>query len=105
MVDFGAESSFTRAAARLAEHYHIEVPRSALYLATLRHGRAMGGGDTTPAAPATCQLITQIDGSMIPIVNPGKGLDKGPDKRKGKTLRWGEVRLCSARVPGQCEPV
>ena len=48
MVAFRAESSFTRATARLSEHHHMEVPRSALYQATLRHGRlcrAPSGGE------------------------------------------------------------
>src|SRR5207244_645671 len=42
-------------------------------------------------------LITQMDGSMIPMVVPGQG----EDARKGKTVCWSEVRLCCARAHGQ----
>ena len=38
------------------------------------------------------QLITQMDGSMIPVMQPGTG----KDARQGRHLFWREVRLCSA---------
>ena len=38
-------------------------------------------------------MITEMDGSLVPVMQPGKGLDA----RKGKTLLWREARLCLAR--------
>ena len=38
-------------------------------------------------------MITELDGSLVPVMQPGKGLDA----RKGKTLLWREARLCLAR--------
>lgn len=92
LTDFGAESSFGRAAARVREHYGLDVPVSATRTHTLRHARAIAGTKGPVARPAA-QLVTQMDGSMVPIVEPGKG----KDARQGKQLSWREVRLCCAR--------
>jgi len=101
LVDFGAESSFSRAVLRVGEHYGVDVSRHALYTQTLKHSRAMGGFVSEQEPAPASELLTQIDGSMIPIMTPGKGADR----RCGKTLSWGEVRLCSARVPGMSQPI
>lgn len=96
LTDFGAEESFERAAARVKEHYRLEVPVSAIRQVTLRHARRIQGLEADrPAAVKT--LITEMDGSMIPLVEPGRGADA----RKGKTVSWAEVRLCCARSQGQ----
>ena len=39
ITDFGVEESFVRAAARLKEHYRIEVPPSAVRTITETHAR------------------------------------------------------------------
>src|SRR5947207_9519019 len=41
MTDFGAENAFAGAAAKLKEHYGIEVPVSAVRVVTEEHGAAM----------------------------------------------------------------
>ena len=92
LTDFGAESSFARAAQRVREHYGIDAPVSATRAHTLRHARAIAGTSAPAARPAE-QLITQMDGSMIPIVTPGTG----KDARRGKELSWSEARLCCTR--------
>ena len=99
VTDFGAESSFVRTAARVREHYGIEVPPSAARAHTLRHARAFAG-TVPPAAPPAAQLLTQMDGSMVPIVEPGKGADA----RHGKQLCWREVRRCCAVWPRGWNP-
>lgn len=100
LTDFGAESSFGRAAARVREHYGLEVPVSATRAQTLRHARAIAG-TSAPVAPPAAQLITQMDGSMIPIVTPGRG----EDARRGKELSWCEARLCCAREKESAQAV
>ena len=92
LTDFGAEDSCAAATVRVREHYGVPVPPSAVRTHTLRHARAIAATVAAPAAPAA-QLITQMDGSMVPIVEPGPG----PDGRKGKQLFWREARLCCAR--------
>lgn len=93
LVDFGAEHSFAKASQQVKEHYGIDASPETIRQQTLRHGRAIEvlpqAGLTSPAAT----LISQMDGSMIPVMKPGCG----PDGRKGKELFWREARLCMAR--------
>lgn len=97
LTDFGAEESFERAAARIKEHYRLEVPVSAVREVTYHHAAGISSIQPQKPAKAVQTLITEMDGSMIPLVNPGKG----QDTRKGKTVCWSEVRLCCARADGQ----
>jgi hypothetical protein len=101
LTDFGAEEAFGRAALRVKEHYGIEVPTSAIRRITFRHGRAINEiSNQTKCAPAK-ELVTEMDGSLIPVVQRGKGADG----RKGKVLVWREARLCCARAVGRAEPI
>jgi hypothetical protein len=99
LVDFGAEGSFQSAAIRVREHYGISIPSGAVRGQTLKHGRAINA--QPEAGKAVGQLITQMDGSMIPVMEPGQGTDR----RKGKKLYWREVRLCCARGEGRAQPI
>jgi hypothetical protein len=101
LADFGAEASFIRAAARVREHYRIEVPASAVRQRTLEHGRKLSGLVLKHQGPKPRQIITEMDGSMVPVVVPGKGADR----RKGKTVLWREARLCMARGVEQAQGV
>ena len=101
LADFGAESSFGRAAQRVNEHYRIEVPASAVRKQTLHHGRKLSGLALKHKGPAPLKVITEMDGSMVPVMQPGKD----GDRRKGKTLLWREARLCLARSADQVQAV
>jgi hypothetical protein len=98
LVDFGAEHSFAKAAERVREHYSIDVPVEAIRRHTLHHGRSMS---QLPAdrARAAKTLVVEMDGTMIPVVQPGSGADA----RKGKQLLWREARLCLARPSDKAE--
>ncbi len=96
LTDFGAEVSFGQAVGRVKEHYAIAVPVAAVRQHTLRHGKAITTLAAAAAQPAQ-QIITQMDGSMIPVMQPGSG----GDARQGRSLFWREVRLCCARPHGQ----
>ena len=61
---------------------------------TLVHGAQMSAMETPPPKAAAAMLLTQMDGSLIPIVTPAA---HGADRRKGKQLHWREARLCLAR--------
>lgn len=102
LVDFGAEGAFAPATRRVREHYAIDVPVSAVRQLTLKHGKAIAvvAEEVKPRGAAKT-LITEMDGSMVPIVQPGSG----NDRRKGKTVLWREARLCCARSADQVEPV
>jgi len=102
ITDFGAECSFVRAAARLKEHYGIDIPASGVRQQTLQHARQMAvvAEEVAPRAAAAV-LITELDGSMVPVMEPGKGTDG----RKGKKVFWREARLCCARSANTLEPL
>lgn len=97
LTDFGSEVSFGQAVCRVREHYAIEVPVAAVRQHTLRHGKAITTLATADAAKSAAQRITQMDGSLIPVRQPGGG----EDARQGRSLFWREVRLCCARSQGQ----
>ena len=97
LTDFGSEVSFGQAVGRVKEHYAIEVAEEAVRQHTLRHGKAIATLAAAQTAKPAQQLITQMDGSMIPVMQPGSGADA----RKGRSLFWREVRLCCARQHGQ----
>jgi hypothetical protein len=101
LSDFGAEESFERASVRLKEHYRIDIGTSAIRRITYQHARNIG--EVEPARPfqPAKTLITQIDGSMIPLVKSGPT----GDRRKGKSLLWAEARLCCARAQEQVQRV
>jgi hypothetical protein len=101
LVDFGAEESFARAAQRVQEHYGVEVAEGRVRQQTLRHGAQMSALVVVPPQAAALTLITQMDGSLIPIVVPPEA---GADRRKGKQLCWREVRLCLAREHASASP-
>jgi len=92
VVDFGAEHSFGNAAERVREHYGIDVSVEAIRRHTLHHGQSICQLAEESMAPAKT-LIVQMDGTMIPMMESGKG----SDRRKGKQLLWREARLCLAR--------
>ncbi len=94
LVDFGAETSFGHAAQRVREHYGLDVSAEAVRQHTLRHGAQISALTVRPPQRAASTLITQLDGSLIPIAVPPTA---GADRRRGKTLLWREVRLCLAR--------
>jgi hypothetical protein len=96
LVDFGAEESFAHAAQRVREHYGLDVSAEAVRQDTLQHGAQISALSVSPPQRAATTLLTQLDGSLIPIVVPPTA---GADRRRGKTLLWREARLCLARPP------
>lgn len=101
LVDFGAEESFARAAQRVQEHYGLDVTAEAVRQHTLRHGAHLSALSVTPPKRAVGTLVTQLDGSLIPIVLPPA---QGEDRRCGKELVWREARLCLARPQDSATP-
>ena len=101
LVDFGAEESFARAAQRVQEHYGLDVAAEAVRQQTLRHGAQLSALKLPPPKRAATTLVTQLDGSLIPIVVPPT---TGADRRCGKTLIWREARLCLARPQDSATP-
>ena len=106
MIDFGAEGSFERSSKRLKLHHHVSVSSSIIRKITLQHGKLIqqqqkleGGHGRLKSQGAAC-IITELDGSMVPIVacSAGKG---SSDSRKHRDCYWKEARLCAAQVQGE----
>lgn len=95
LTDFGAEESFRCATQKMREHYGTDLGASAARTQTLIHAKAIGGVEHPPPRQSVQTLVSQLDGSMIPMVRTGTG--EAADKRKEKELYWREVRLCCAR--------
>jgi hypothetical protein len=110
MTDFGADGPFAAAAAKLREHYGIDVPVSTVRAITEQHGAAMLAGQPQgspwPEPPGVPRLIAEMDGSMVPRVDTAApaGSDGPRDRRKTRQLSWTEARLCLVRAPGSVTP-
>jgi hypothetical protein len=95
LTDFGADHSFVEATRKVREHYGVELPASSVRERTLAHAKASGAVQHEAAQRSVKTLITEMDGTMLPIVATQTG--PGLDGRKGKELSWREARLCLAR--------
>lgn len=101
--DFGLGESFEKAGVRMKEHHDVELSKSTLRAITLRHAGRMGEEqlkrEKVRALPAegAGAIITEADGSMLPIVSfkAGEG-----DKRKRREIIWQEARLAAAQELG-----
>lgn len=100
-MDFGAEESFARAAQRVQEHYGLDVTATAVRQHTLAHGAQISALASTPPQRAARTLVTQLDGSLIPIVVPP---GTGEDRRRGKQVIWREARVCLAHPQDSTTP-
>lgn len=104
LSDFGAEHAFAQAAARVKEHYGIELHASAVRRATLETAaRAQRKLETKYAGtyralPAVGQdhVVAEADGTMLCTVKPGRRKEKRPRE-------WKEMRLLAAQAQGSCQ--
>ena len=104
ITDFGSDVSFKEVNKKLQEHYGIEVPESSIRVITLQHGDKMKKLRDEELGfkekeISTSYIISETDGSMIPIVEPSKD-ENVTDKRKNKKLFYREARLTMARPIG-----
>jgi hypothetical protein len=96
VVDFGSDSSFAAAVEKVREHYGLEVSVSAVRALTQAHGAAMQlESEVHVSLPreGVRELIAEIDGTLLPIVEIGEALG---DKRRQRLCKWQEARLCLA---------
>ncbi len=107
ITDFGAEESFCHAAERIQEHYGIEIPISGVSTITEQHAQHMLEDqiitDEVPDRAGVDVIVAETDGSMIPIVETR--VSQGQDRRKTRTVKWKEARLCLVRVWNAVTPL
>jgi len=102
VTDFGADQPFAKARDKLVEHYGVVLGESTI--ARITEGHARNIFETAPPpkswptqAGTKTAIIVEMDGGMMPIVE----IDVSQtDKRKGKTLRWQEAKICLAHPQG-----
>ena len=110
-MDFGADTPAARIPQKLREHYGLEVSAGTCWPIVLRHAETI---DERPKAAAqiperdgVAQLIAEIDGSMIPVVEMAESNDQSAkgDRRKTRQVGWKEARLSLVHTPGSVTPV
>jgi len=111
MTDLGADEAFAGAAAKLKEHYGIEVPVSAMRGFTEEHGAGMLAQAKAKSdwrdRPGVPVLVSEMDGSMLPVVETAEPKEgEAPlDRRKTRQVGWKEARLALAHPPGSVTPI
>jgi hypothetical protein len=102
IVDFSAERSFAQTGQALWEHYHIEVPRYRIEKITGQVCREAKAHNSNKPGNLTAAevLISQVDGSMLPIINtdPPEGA-ANQDRRKHRKCHWKELRVSTVSNP------
>ena len=79
ITDFSAERSFAQTQQALREHYRIEVPRYSIDKVTSQVCREAKAHNTIKpdSVRAAEVLISEVDGSMLPIVSTEPQSDEG----------------------------
>ncbi len=102
IVDFCSERSGRASVAALGEHYSIEVPLYTVDAVTRNVARQayVFNLERPPGEVAAAVQVTELDGSMLPIVEFKEAADvsgaaEKADARKRRTCHWKEIRVCS----------
>ena len=101
VVDFAADVPFAQAMDKLVEHYGVLLNEGVIRRVTLHHAEQMQEKDAVqevwPTQPGSACVIAQMDGGMVPIVEPD---ESQVDRRKGKSLFWKEAKIGLAHAKG-----
>lgn len=106
IVDFGADVSFQEAEKKILEHYKIEISVSSIQAIVENHAKSIFDFVEKESfeGGAAQQLVAELDGTMVPVVDTEVPKQGNPDKRKGRSVRWQEARLCFVRGAKQLTP-
>ena len=110
ITDFGSDTAFGRVNEKLKEHYGITVPENGIRTTTLHHASQVKTLQDNQLgkieSPAKACVISETDGSMVPIVKTRDVIENEKiDRRKGKSLIYREARLTLAHEKGSVTPV
>lgn len=101
VTDLAADVAFAQAMDKLVEHYGVLLGESTIRRITESHARQMfetfKPQQDWPKQPGCEVVIAQMDGGMVPIVEPDPSRE---DQRKGKRLHWKEAKICLAHAHG-----
>lgn len=110
IADFGSDMAFLQVNKKLQEHYGITVPENGLRTNTLRHAQLIKEWQdarlgTLNGSAKDC-VISETDGSMVPIVKTKSATDgTKSDRRKNKELVYREARLTMAHDKNSVTPI
>lgn len=95
ITDFGIEESFHQAVERMKEHHGLDVNVSSIRNITEKHASRAAEllAKEPPGGHKSKQMILEMDGEMVPLVEYKEFLDK----RKTKTNFWGELRVSAVQ--------
>jgi hypothetical protein len=95
MTDFGIEESFHEAVNRMKEHHGVDVNVSAVRNITEKHASRAAEllANEQAIDQKSKQMILEMDGEMVPLVEYKDSVDK----RKTKTNLWGELRISTVQ--------
>jgi len=103
LTDFGADEAFAAAAAKMQEHYGVEVPVERVRTVTLHHAQVLAAQTPEPVrtlpARGAERIVAAADGSMVPVVDTAAA-PPGADRRKHRKVRYQEARLVAACAQG-----
>jgi hypothetical protein len=107
IVDFGADVSFREAKEKIVEHYGIELPVGAIQTITENHAKSIFEFAESEKFEEgkSQQIIAEMDGTMIPVVDTEVPKEGKSDKRRYRRTRWQEARLCFSRGAQQITPI
>ena len=111
ITDFGADVPFSRVREKLREHHGIEVPISSAQAITQNHAACVHQTQLLhteiPTETGVEQLIVEMDGTLIPIVEAPDVVDEDGnliDRRTTRQTRFKEARLALARTEPEFQP-
>jgi hypothetical protein len=111
ITDFGADVPFGRIREKLREHHGIEVPTSSAQAITQNHAACVHQTQLLhteiPTLAGVEQLIVEMDGTLIPIVEAPDAIDENGnpiDRRTTRQTRFKEARLALARSAKEPQP-
>ncbi len=101
MTDFGIEDSFSAAATRMQEHHGVTVNVSAVRRITEHHAAQAKdlGAAFVQEKRLVKQMVMELDGEMVPLVEYGEG----SDRRKSKKNLWAELRVGVVQRHGEVD--
>lgn len=108
IVDLGADVSFQEAKKKVKEHYNLDLPLSSIQSIVENHAKNIFDfveQDTSKRTGGNAkQLIAELDGSMVPVVDT-ESLPNECDARRKRCTRWQEARLCFVRGADKTTPI
>lgn len=106
ITDFGSDHPFEQAAAKILEHYRLEVPRERVRCVCLAEAKRVAEQSVpsvrTLKASGADYVVAEADGTMLPIVETCHA-PVGSDRRKHRSVRWVEAKLMAARAKGSAQ--